>query len=690
MHSPSQPAAPLSTAWLWLSLFVFGLLAACSGFEARACGPLFPNRYLEASGAELLAAPEAYFVDELARLLPAGTLRAGEREHGARTSAAERTMEADARELGEALRSAGRDPGEAERLTTAYRAARAAGLAAPEGTPAEFASYLRGAQAWRRGEVETARAAWREVLALSPSERRHRSVWAAYMLGRSYLVLALDGEEPGEARAADEATTPPAQAAEAWGWLTMTERLAAEGFADRTGLAGEAKGWRARLLAERADFPGATALYLERLAAGDDTAAQSLRRLGRRIVRAASDAEVVDACVRDEKTRGLVVAFLLSRGAPIHDYWSSDSEWPERARVWALAIHRAGAQEVPGADRLAWLAYEGGLFGLAEEWLRLAPGSSAEADWLRSKLALRGGDLAKGAEWLERALRAGGLRGAHRSLAWAELGRTWLALDRPQAALTAFLRGGHEEDAAFLGERVLDVDELARLVDEPADPDDEQEEPTGRADRMRHLLARRLVRENQGERALVYMPEAERVDLGAYLADHRTGFDPARPAKERAEALWRAARLMRRSGMRLAGTALEPDWEMWEGKFSPDPVGDARIGEAAREGGMFAPTRDEQARIRIHVTPEKRFHYRYEAAQLAWWAASLMPDQDEATASVLCEAGGWLKDRDPKAAEPFYRALVLRCGATALGGEAKRLGWFPRAKEAGDKSASTL
>jgi hypothetical protein len=56
-----------------------------------------------------------------------------------------------------------------------------------------------------------------------------------------------------------------------------------------------------------------------------------------------------------------------------------------------------------------------------------------------------------------------------------------------------------------------------------------------------------------------------------------------------------------------------------------------------------------------HAVPEKRFHYRYRAAQLAWWAAALMPNDSEETAAVLAEAGGWLKRGDPKTAEAFIR-----------------------------------
>lgn len=147
---------------------------------------------------------------------------------------------------------------------------------------------------------------------------------------------------------------------------------------------------------------------------------------------------------------------------------------------------------------------------------------------------------------------------------------------------------------------------------------------------------------------------------------------------ERAAALARAARTLREHGLDLIGTELEPDWAIWGGSFDLGSAAEARTGLPVLEGGVFSPTEQELARIERHEAPEKRFHFRYRAAELAWWAASLMPDNSPDTAVVLWEAGGWLKARDPKAAEPFYRALVLRCGSTPLGREAARLRWFPK------------
>ncbi len=67
----------------------------------------------------------------------------------------------------------------------------------------------------------------------------------------------------------------------------------------------------------------------------------------------------------------------------------------------------------------------------------------------------------------------------------------------------------------------------------------------------------------------------------------------------------------------------------------------------------------------------------YRAADLAWWAASLMPNDSADTARILMEAGGWLKDRDPRAAERFYQAMAIRCGNTSLGRAAAQIHWFP-------------
>jgi hypothetical protein len=77
------------------------------------------------------------------------------------------------------------------------------------------------------------------------------------------------------------------------------------------------------------------------------------------------------------------------------------------------------------------------------------------------------------------------------------------------------------------------------------------------------------------------------------------------------------------------------------------------------------------------VEPAKRFHYRYQGADLARSAAALLPDGGDEKANILATAGTWLKVRDPRAAQPFYEALVSCCGDTEIGRKAKRLKAVP-------------
>jgi hypothetical protein len=132
----------------------------------------------------------------------------------------------------------------------------------------------------------------------------------------------------------------------------------------------------------------------------------------------------------------------------------------------------------------------------------------------------------------------------------------------------------------------------------------------------------------------------------------------------------------------LGGKAKYAD--IYAGKW---PIRDYRlwlIDEAARRGVEVKlcqePTPDELKRLENTAPPQKRFHYRHRAAELGWWAASLMPNDSDKTAHILNTAGGWLKNRAPQEANRFYQALVIRCGNTRLGKQAAARNWFPEEK----------
>jgi hypothetical protein len=133
----------------------------------------------------------------------------------------------------------------------------------PPGLPVEFAEYLLGAFAFRRGDLAAAGGHWQRLLALPEQLRHYRSTWAAFMLGRAALCRS------------------PRDLDAAVGWFQRTRELAAGGFADSLGLAVASLGWEARANAARRRYDRAEALYAQQADAGDPSGIDSLRILWR-------------------------------------------------------------------------------------------------------------------------------------------------------------------------------------------------------------------------------------------------------------------------------------------------------------------------------------------------------------------------------------------------------------------------
>jgi tetratricopeptide (TPR) repeat protein len=644
----------------------------------RACGPDFPNRYLDLPAQTILAAPEGFFAVEIERLAPAPEASRSIQE------SKDDTREID--ELRTALTKRGELTVRVEQLTSAYGCYReqqrksAAGEAkvklgeVPSGLPPEFAHYLAGAKAWYENDVETARAEWKAVLSLPDSERHYRATWAAYMLGRS---------------AGDE--FPPDEAIK---WFAETRELASRGFADSINLAGASYGIEARWAMALQDHGRAICLYLDQYATGDESANASLRIAA---AAAAGSGELQKREIaREPRARRVLTVWFLARFVSGYDSEVN----PRPLREWTGALVKEQVRDIEHADRLAWLAYEAGDFELAKTWAGLALESSAETHWIRAKLALLDNKLCEGAKELSRAATSPDIAPLYRSTVLGELGRVQLALDHREAALRAWLDGAHWEDAAYVAERLLTIDELKMFMANycPADfalyepywgetitpktvglsqsarTDSRDPESPSLRRELSELLARRLVRAGRIAEAKTYFCEKNRAMLAIYATDVQAGFDTMLRPRKRAEAFWRAARLVREEGMTLMGAELEPDFAIWGGSFSSYGAAEDRIKLPA---GPFSITKEEQERLSNVAIPAKRFSYRYRAADLAWWAASLLPNENDETATVLETAGGWLKSRDPVEANKFYQALVIRCGQTKRGKAASERHWFP-------------
>lgn len=567
-----------------------------------------------------------------------------------------------------------------ERLLRGVRTKRPGGRepgSPPQGVPPEFADYYEGALAYHDLRLDDAARAWERLLARPSAERRYRSTWAAFMLGKVRLRI-----KPTSAAA----------------WFQRTRQLADQGFPDRLGLAAASLGWEGWAETAQKHWDRALILYNEQLRTGDPSAFPSLQITCRRILDAGPAA--LDLVARNPKARPILTAWMVSHN-------TEDS-----ALAWQKALQGAGVRDAEGADRLAWAAYLAGDFDGAASWLGQAPEASPVTKWVRARLLLRDGKLAEARKLLDEA--AAGLPKLDMTMDDAtgvnwETGEIMLSPQRASGeeaavqltqgdyagALDRFLRAGYWLDAAWLAERVLSTDELKAYVDkswpesllaehQPIDPPFYAPMVGGYVKpgddvvvyEIRHLLARRLAREGHPEQALSYLVEDLRPqmeELANHLAD---GHDRKRPAADRSRDLFQAACLLRHHGLELTATEAAPDYAVVDGEYSLDDDWYAHRPGARTDNKVFRPTAGERARLERNPPPSKRFHYRYRAADLAWEAAKLLPDGDE-KAGMLATAGNWIKGRDPKAAYPFYKELVR--GTTGLARKAGELKWIPEA-----------
>ena len=687
------------------------VLGVCST-GLLACGPNFPNRMLVGSNELLLRAPVGDFSAELSqiKLASAPKLKA----LVPKRSATEQTAEAELVDLTRLLEARKTPADEVMRILKAcgmlreklrehvvkaqkWREERQwrwkdqepdpkpklGKVTLPKGLPGEFEDYFRGAIAYHQDRMPEARKAWEALLSRPAKERKFRSTWATFMIGKSYL----DSE--------------PKKAAK---WFQRTRELARAGFVDSLGLAAASFGWEAKAALNRDQYVRAIHLYLVHRATGDPTAEMSLRTCAVRVLAAGGD--TMKQAARGPIVRRVITAYLVSSVDP---YQSTGTQVSRKfVKAWYVAIEEASARDVVGADRLAWAAYQAGEMKVAARWLNCARDDAPIAQWLRAKLLLRSGKVQPAVAMLAKAVRAlptdapedmaKNLLGWYepsspKSIAAGELAVLSLSGREYTHSADLLLRHGWWTDAAYVCERVLTADELIRYIDKHWPEELTVPKGTGKlaknakkgfdrvvAMKVRYLLARRLTRIGRWKEARPYYPPNLRPRLDAYVQAIRNGHDPKRIRAQRAASLWEAAGIAREYGMELLGTELEPDWHVYLGSYTQTSLSKGR--EAAAQGTLMRPSTDEQERTAKHLAdPQKRFHYRYIAAGHAWAAAELMPDQSDDTARVLCKAGAWLQNRDPKSADKFYKALVIRCGKTELGRQADELRWFPKLDE---------
>lgn len=630
-----------------------GLAAIAVTTAALACGPWFPSTVIDKGDAGLLAAPTISFRRLLEAALPPS-------DFIAKPLPVDRDYDADHQSLTfEAEQADLRAAGASEDVIAAYRERRGETAADPKASasiaklPREFVLYFAGARSYRAGDFPKARKSFAAVLDLPETKRRYKTVWAAYMLGK---CAAAEGD-----RALAET------------WFARTREFARAGFVDSTGLAAASFGEDGRLAYERGEWLAACEHYLRQHATGDTTAVNSLNFTASHALDE-SDPAVLTAFAASSGPRTVMTAYLLSR-AQATNGWSDRPEISPQTQAglarWLAALEKSSAPTAVEAGYFALTAYVAGAFDDCARWLKLAPADEAGARWLRIKLTLRDGRIDEATDQLAALVRSSAVpfdANSNLPQLQGELAQLRLARRDYTDALRLLLRGHYWEDAAYVAERVLSTDELLDFV--AAETDLAKAEP-----RLQSLLARRLVRAGRTTEAAAHFSDDDSALLTEFTTQLQAGRDISRPAVARGLSLARAAEILRHSGIRLQAAELEPDNAYTDGMF---PAGPSLLTARKRAGGFSAPTDDEVVRAMVPAAlPNRRYHYRYHAADIAWEAAQLLPDNSTELTELLIAAGGWLKARDPQAADRFYKALVNRCPETDAGREARAKHWFP-------------
>ena len=716
--------------------------------EAQATGWFGPMVYLDKGGRNVDASPEFYWDLELKRIArdfnaPEKLLQRPLKSGDFRAALLELTATADQGDFEDALKTGRIRPTDPEQARQAHEAARQiiqsanaqSALSLPQEFPSEFSDYHRGAFAYRRGpeHFREARDAWMALLNRPPEERHYRTVWAAFMLGK----LALKTGAP-----------------EAQKWFQQTRELARQGFADSLGLAADSYGWEGR--AEwKQDHPAEAAkLFLTQLSLGDESAVVSIKALipDRQPVGGMLNYNVVESneerdqwepkkklseeqelaalerAAKDTLLRRLVTAHILASGST-GAYFSEESDSAQaRARRWLQVIKAANLERVEDAEYLGWVAYMRGDYTNAAHWLKLSGGGTPAALWLKAKLERRDGQLNEAVKAMADAWkilrdtraytgRAGtsqvssyysGL--ADFDYVYRDEASSWslsqeargdfaaLHLQRGDfvQALDIFFKGNLWDDAAYVAESVLTINELKRYVGQLPAPTASPtpimartygwQDKLSATEKLRYLLGRRLVREHGYEEAARYLQPPFDQILRHYVEALHAGANKMLPKKERALALFRAAWIARYDGMEIMGTEMAPDGFTEDGQFPVPDIGAQRATGKVKEmtyagtktvSAPLKATREERKRVaRSKASPDIRFHYRLIAGALAIKAAALLPNNSEETADVINMAGRWTKEQDEKVADKYFDLLEERAGETDIGRAAAARRWF--------------
>ncbi len=706
---------------IFIPLFITGIL-----YTGYTCGPHLPSSYLSGMEAYVLGIPRTVFNVEIYRMLhPEIKGRAFENKFNVyyedahytnrdavnvkyeQTQSWQNTLNADEQDLMKALKDTGMQEDDLKELVTRYSTMRkdmneqypteylygnnhkekdpfafTRYNGVLNAIPTEFRLYAEGAAAYRANRFDTAVSKWKDLLALPQDERQYRSTWSAYMLGKTALVQDSTYTIRGREYYRREVVEYNQDATQALQYFHQTQALADEGFIDTPGLAIDSNGWIAHCQYLLGNYKEAIHYYLNHAKAEKRAALTSLRLINKRITR---EAAISPDIIQDATSRQVVTAWFtgLRRDDVVRQKWLD-------------AVEQAKPRYLPGeTDRFAWLSYQLGDFNRARRWLNQSVEHTPEGKWVQSKLLLRDGKIDEAVEIL-RGLVPAFKRNANTDVL-CELGVIHLGRKEYLEALDLFMRAEYWEDAAYIAEYVLTTDELESVIDQ-------YDQRISRYNDSLHLptlLSHRYARNRQWDQALLYAEPEYKTQLQTFIEAYKKADYLYHPDTIRGENYLTAGELLRKYGMEMQGTYTDPDWMMYGGSFDLTGPSETRMnlpekGYSDRKD-VWGPeletgvedwhpqlkealtAGDEELKRKILHLPQPymRFHYRYQAANMMWEAAHLLPDNDMRTAKALYLGGIYLKNKHPQLADKYYKALVRRNRNLPIGQAADKRRWFP-------------
>lgn len=722
-------------------LALFGATLCFTG-ELHATGYYGPDVYLDAGGKNVDGSPEFYWGLEVRRIArefhPTEKFQLSESAKAGQEDDAEKpktipaaTQQADVKDFDAAIKEGRIKPPDPAKAIQQHKAARDAldstlgGTATPptDEFDSEFADYHKGAAAYFAKNWDGARSAWENLLKRPEKDRHYRTVWAAFMLGKTALKVE-------DYSAAAE-------------WFEKTRELAKGDFADSLGLAADSYGWQGRAEWKQDHHAKAAPLFLTQLALGDASAVVSLKALvpdrdpiegmlnygpksaedfsswtdDQKHEEDQKELAKLKSAVQDPLLRRLVTVHILAT-ASSDEYFSEDEKTAAatRCKRWLDIIRQANIGKVEDAEYLGWVAYNNGDYKGAAHWVELGKSDGGATLWLKAKLQRRAGKVVDAANTMAQAwqtlMNAPAYKepeGLHEEMGRYDTfpeGQHWgwgqsssgdlasLRLARGDfvQSLDTFIKGRLWNDAAFVAERVLTMNELKQYVDAlppPAKPTKEGEEDYNA--KLRYLLGRRLVREDRYAEAGAYLDPPYNKVLEKYVKALKDGANENLSKTERAHAWFTAAWIARYDGMEIMGTEAAPDAFVESGSFElPDIAKQRRTGvyqtvsydkngDEKKKMSPIAlkPSAQELQRLNANrIQPDVRFHYRLIAGALAMKAAASLPDNSEELADVVNQAGLWVKDRDEKTGNTYYQVIDRRCSKTEIGQMDRQKHWF--------------